>query len=244
MIGKSKDVVAIFKLAFSSLNITLLFVFVVGAIFSIPVYAKNTVVLELFTSQLCQNASMGDDLFQEIVERDMDIIAVSCHVQDFNVSDIEKDDLSKKFCDERKRTYEKILLVRGASVPLMVVNGHYDMNGTRRSLVEAGIALARSEGGVQDIELRADQDHLEINLTAQDIQGNSDIWLFAYDHVQHAKETTYTHVAQHLVHIMSWDGEAQGLSFPLQDIKADGYTVLVQNDTQGIVAAGTIKIRH
>ncbi len=229
-------------------------VFVFILFLSVSVQAKDVVVLELFTTQLCGDTPPADILFDELLKEDPDIIGISCHVKSYDKEDGARDILARKFCDDRYSAYFSALNVGSFSVPFMVANGKYDMHGGHEELVRSGVAMARVEDRIVPITMSVTAAYLEFELDAQILSKNADVWLFAYDdyhepdHSARASvdgvavpDVAYINVATHLVKVLSWDGEGKGFSFPLQDIRADGYVILVQNDEDGVLAAGRVR---
>lgn len=207
------------------------------------------VVLELFTSQSCGFCPPADALIGQMAQQ-QSIIALSCHVDYFNVA---KNSLGKGFCTRRQNDYNRIIGTGPRYTPQLVVNGHLDMIGYQTGKVSAAILKARGEK-VALVDIKKDEaGTYSFSLPSINIK-NAEVRLLmaVYDMPKtlslmegsnFGKKLTYYNVVSDLKDLGPWDGKALSQSLPAHMSGQNaGLVVLAQNvKTGNIIAAGEWK---
>ncbi len=212
---------------------------------------KGIAVLELFTSQVCPDCKLADEILGNIVnDSDDNIIALGCHVIFLDGEEV-RDKLSREFCDERQSKYMIANVLQEISVPHMIINGKFDTIGDVEKTVRAGAKMGVSTNSVTRISLGLRNDFLDITLPEMSFDAPVDVWLFAYDKLQSAnigikqdvgETVNHVNAVNHLEKLTSWDGSYKNIAHSLKDIPANGYAVIAQyaNHTD-IIAAGKVE---
>lgn len=214
---------------------------------------KTMTVLELFTTQSCADCPPADMILEKIADEDeQHVIALGCHITYFD-SGPWKDTLSISDCDERQGDYFSSVPLEAIYTPQMVINGRFDAKGNKESLVRAAIAMSQSVNMVQELEIGLNPDSLQIALPAIKLEQPTTLWVISYDFSnttiitagQNAGQTIrYVNPVRHIRKIIDWDGSATTMTFPLTEIKAQGYAVIAQYEDSGdILAAGKAEKR-
>lgn len=215
------------------------------------------VVVELFTSQSCSSCPPADAVLGELADHN-NIIALGCHVTYWDHLDW-KDTLSLPACTQRQRDYAAQMGSNQVYTPQMVVNGHVEFVGSRRSTAmrEVGKA-AHSLKAVRAIALNRSGDTLTAQLPPLGFGvAPQTLWLapIAKPRTQAIKSgenrgrtVTYTNPVAALVNAGAWNGQAETrtIALPAQYPGApaiDGYILIAQSPPAGpIVAAGQLPL--
>lgn len=215
---------------------------------------KAITVVELFTSQGCYSCPPADNLLTEL-DKQANTITLSCHVTYWNYLGW-KDTFSKRYCDNRQRTYQSVLQGnQGVYTPQMVINGRYGAVGSRERTVGQAITIMARENRVEPVTLRLDSPHrLAINLPLVNTQQRHQLILLGTTGTQTVpinrgenggKTLDYHNPIEVVEHLGRWNGEQKTLVQKLDknpDIKE--WVVLAQTWPIGeIVAAGKIIMR-
>lgn len=98
--------------------------------------ANHVVVLELFTSQGCSSCPSADAILGKYaLENNPNIIPLAFHVEYWNRLGW-TDVFSKKMHSERQSAYAQTFNKGGIYTPQLVINGKYELVGSKKSLVE------------------------------------------------------------------------------------------------------------
>lgn len=198
-----------------------------------PVYAQSggVKVYELFTSTNCPGCPPADALFAQIAQDDENIIALGCHVTYFNRRG-RMDPMAQDFCDARQSQYRRAGVSPKTYTPQAVINGAAAIVGSHGSEVRSVLRYAT---GIESLALAAQGGYLDIRLPAMRFEDSVDVWLFGFDR----GTGEYAYPVKHLTKLMTWDGRGGKISFPVDDMRAQGYAVIAQNMKTGqIYAAG------
>lgn len=219
-----------------------------------PASADAPVVVELFSSQACSFCPKADALLGELAHAP-DIIALSCHVDYF---DVKTGSLSHPFCSARQVGYESTLRAGPKYTPQMVVNGHYDVVGYRRADVLTTIRRARKDQGMAVPVLKTEGSSVfSVSLPGLDTgvpaasehaeQAPYEIYVLAMDRphtvtvaegANAGKSIVYTNVVRNVGLLGSWDGGAKTLRFdPKMTEDSLGFAVLVSRTADGHIVA-------
>ncbi|MCB1530728.1 MAG: DUF1223 domain-containing protein [Rhodospirillales bacterium] len=206
------------------------------------------VVVELFSSQACTFCPPADR-FMGSLAKQTGLIALSCHVDYFDVKD---GSLSREFCTKRQTDYLKILDVPTHYTPQMVVNGHMDVIGYESDKVRAAILKARAEKiGTVKILAGADGAY-RFSLPEKDLEGRDiRLWQAVFDKPHEmtiteggnlGKKMRYYNVISRLKDIGPWTGAALTRSvYPSFREENAGMAIFAQDRKNGrIIAAGAV----
>jgi hypothetical protein len=208
-----------------------------------PARAEGIKVVELFTSQGCPSCPAADRIFGNIAENNSNVLALGCHVTYFDRR--WRDSMSRIVCDARQLAYNDSNVTSRSYTPQVVINGRTEIIGNKESAVRSALARAPS---LPALGLTLNGGYLDIALPQADLRKPADIWLFAYDDAQSiriggganaGKTISYARPVLNLTKLLSWNGQAINMSFPLSEFRAQNYAVIAQYaDYSGIVAAG------
>jgi len=235
--------------------IRLLLLFLVFVPAPVSAQGKTPIVLELFGSQGCPSCLVADRFMQTLVEEDKDVLVLACHVTYFDSSQF-KDSLSQKFCDGRQAGYLHALPLTQIVTPQFVVNGYDQLTGYRdastfdENFIRNAVEKARGDWALTNIPLTLRPGFVDISLPPMQLKKVSALWLFAYKReamgrsyasLSQSAEEKYVNAVTHLVKLLDWDGSSWEMSYPLEDIDADGFAVVAQIENFGrIFAVGNI----
>ena len=202
------------------------------------------VVLELFSTQACTFCPKADALMEHFMDR-KDIIALSCHVDYF---DVEQGSLALPICSTRQVNYEGSLDIGPKYTPQMVFNGRVDAIGYREQEVLRGINQARSAAIIPLSVYKNEDDTFLLSLPSAQT-GTYKVWLFVYeppvDHViqsgaNKGKAMTYYNLISKAGYLGAWDGRAKALKFnPKLADMSKGFVVIVQDNANNHIIAAT-----
>lgn len=176
--------------------------------------------------------------FQNLTINNPDIIALTCKIDNSRYNDTIIDPQRKKidsFCSDRRYGYSKALKFRERKVyPNILINAKYETNGEMPKILQAAIKLAKTDKGVQPLELGLrDGNILDISLPKLRLDYPVDIWVFTHQKFGN----TITDFKQ----LPPWDGRYYNLSLPLHDMKGDNIAIIIQDPTNAkIIAAGKV----
>lgn len=208
------------------------------------------IVLELFTSQSCSSCPPADKILDELADSDENIIALSCNVTYWNHLHWE-DTLSQDFCTTRQRNYVNGFGKRSAYTPQLVINGEYEMVGSRGRKINKTIDDIKNSDGLKRISLERDNKNLTINLpTLSKSQYVVTLLHHGARHTQsipsgenRGRTVNYTNPVQAIEILGTWDGEGNVATYDLNDVvDSKAIVVLVHkgSPTGEIVAAGKL----
>ena len=212
--------------------------------------ANAPIVVELFTSQSCSSCPPADRILGEISQDNDNIIALSCNVTYWNHLHWE-DTLSQDSCTKRQRNYTLSLNSRGPYTPQIVINGRYEMVGSREGSVKKAIKNAKTP--LKKINLRKDSKNLYIALPAM-VKEQYIVTLMAYgdEHTQSipsgensGRTVKYTNPVTKIMPLNTWDGTKGTMELANIEIEGDKNIVVVihqQSPTGPIVAAGKLSL--
>ncbi|TAE81609.1 MAG: DUF1223 domain-containing protein [Alphaproteobacteria bacterium] len=219
--------------------------------------AQPPILLELFTSQSCEDCPKADALVEHITQKNPHIITLSCPVDYWNYSGW-KDTLSRGFCTKRQVSYSTTIAPqRTLNTPEFIINGRETLKGN--DVFKLSNLLARTKTPIAPISLDyLDEDRLHIRIPAMKLGAHkAKITLLLYGPSQtvairggvlRGKKVTYTHPVQ-TIDILhpAWEGDAVDTTINLgkeRMERARGAVVLVhkgQRSTGKILALGHIQ---
>jgi len=208
---------------------------------------ERPVVVELYTSQGCYSCPPADRLLGELADLP-EVLALSFHVDYWDYIGW-KDVFASPAHSDRQRQYSRALSLRYVYTPQMVVDGRYDVAGSRGRQVVAAIEKAARNQVSLDIEIDVEENLVRLP-TGRAPKDGATVWLVMYD-AEHSTEITrgentgktltYHNVVRDYRELGVWNGEA--LEFPLDLAAAserDGCAVLVQQDRHGPIIGAVV----
>ena len=201
--------------------------------------SSNVVVLELFTSQGCSSCPPADALLQQLAS-DPQILALSFHVDYWDNSSW-RDPFSRPESTARQYAYGKALGQNGVYTPELVIDGARGMVGSRKSDIEAAVAVAKTQDKPVSVTITPNKKGLTISLTSSASIPAADIWLVTYSPqavtaVRGGENSGHDLVSINNVKVIKRIAQLTGTSTQL-DVPAlsngDHYMVLVQLPDNG-----------
>ena len=176
--------------------------------------ATQAVVVELYTSQGCSSCPPADALLGELAMR-QDVIALSLHVDLWDYIGW-KDTFASPMTTARQRAYAQALRARYVYTPQMVIDGRYDVVGSRRNEVRDLIAKAATEPKPLEIRFEAENGGRIVIPAGHAPDEGATIWLAVYDKEHETavergenrgRTLRYHQVVRELEELGTWQGE-------------------------------------
>ena len=200
---------------------------------------KQPVVVELFTSEGCSSCPPADAFLTDLA-KEPGVIALSLHVDYWNYIGW-ADPFSSPVMTARQQDYAHRLSGRYVYTPQMVIDGQYDVVGSRRNEVRSLIAAAAAQPKPLTLSYRDDASGDAVVIPAGDAPAEAAlIWLAIYDAAHETevlrgenkgKSLRHSNVVRELEQIGSWDGRETVIPIDTQALSArgrDGCAVIVQ----------------
>ncbi|WP_306152345.1 thioredoxin family protein [Roseovarius sp. MMSF_3281] len=202
------------------------------------------VVVELYTSQGCSSCPPADAYFLELARQE-GIVALAMHVDYWDYIGW-KDSFADPDYTARQKSYAAAQGKQMVYTPQMIVDGTYDVAGTKPDAVATAIAKHRAEPNPVALKLRREGGSLHITATPRGaVPGRMDVTLLRYQPKatvaiksgENAGRTlSYANIVTSMEALGTWTGET-----PLrltQPIKGDSpVTVLIQQSGHGPITA-------
>ena len=139
-----------------------------------PIIKTNSngiVVLELFTSQGCSSCPPADEVLAKYAkENNSNVIPLAFHVDYWNYIGW-KDPFSKAQYSERQREYAQIFNSNGVYTPQLVINGKYELVGSKKNEIDKLVTKESSLPNNNSIKIISSTllgNQLEIKFNASD----------------------------------------------------------------------------
>lgn len=201
-------------------------------------------VLELFSTQACTFCPKAD-AFMEAYADYQHVIALSCHVDYFDVNEAS---FSLPECTKRQVSYEKSLDIGPKYTPQMVVNGDQNAIGYSPASIQVAFNNVRKHSVPPFMIDRLSKDTYRANLP--DVtEGEYNVWAFMYDKPKTqvvrdggnvGKRMTYYNVVSKAKFLGAWQGASKKITFETKTNESTkGIAILVQraDDNQIILAS-------
>lgn len=215
---------------------------------------KQTVFVELYTSQGCSSCPAADQILGDLKKRD-DVVALSFSVDYWDYIGW-RDTLAKRENTVRQQAYEKVLPSHRVYTPQIVIDGAQDMPGNQRQdVVEAIQRRAAGQGKRVQVALSQAGDTVEVRIGALAGSKPATVWLahtVASRTVKigsgenFGRTITYHNVVRDFSAVGRWSGEAMTLELPARGApgeNTDGVTVWLQTGNPGpVLGAAQLKI--
>ena len=216
-----------------------------------PLHAadKETVVVELYTSQGCYSCPPAEKFLHDLADR-ADVIALEFHVDYWDYIGW-KDPFAKKAFTNRQKGYRETLQSRYVYTPQMVIDGQDHAVGSDKMAVELGIRDSRDskrDRAAPRVTLaRAGADDLSITVDGDAGGGVYDLYLATYDREHttkiergenRGKTLTQRNIVRDLLLVQQWRGGDVDRTIPAERF-ADrgGWVVMLQAAGQGPIVA-------
>ncbi len=187
---------------------------------------RAPVVVELYTSQGCSSCPPADALLAELAGRD-DVIALSLHVDYWDYIGW-PDPFANPAHTARQRAYARRMARRTVYTPQIVVDGTYDVIGSRRKAVANAIAMAAETPPAVAVALSNTAVRIG---TGRPPPEGATVWLAVWDawhETQVARGENagrrlgHAHVVRRFERLAAWDGQALELPLDLAAARAEG----------------------
>lgn len=199
------------------------------------------IVMELFTSQACVFCPKADVFMKDFTVPEH-VIALSCHVDYFNVK---VGSLSLPECGQRQEMFESSLHQGPKFTPQMVINGTKSVVGYRQADVWRALDQAIIEPAKVGIILPVPHGD-EFDLTLPEVNSKSlNLIAMTFDSIKTVKITdgtnkgktlTYYNTVMSVSDLGSWSGEAKTIHFSAENtVGRSGIVVLGQDRTTGAI---------
>ncbi len=220
---------------------------------AVPASAQESLtVVELFTSQGCELCPPADKILEKISRMD-DVLALSLPVDYWDYMGW-KDTYGSENNTARQEAYNQRLGRRGVYTPQMIVNGVYDVVGSREEEVAAVLDQARqNSGGSIAAALKGTRDHLVLELGESELARNAVLRFVWYDSEQKVaikkgdnsgRSLRYINVVRGAKIIGEWEGAALTMPLDLNALDESGANcaaVIIQDGPDGRIL-GAAKI--
>jgi hypothetical protein len=217
---------------------------VAPAVFARPAVA-DPVVVELYTSQGCEECWRANAVVAEVAERD-DVLALTFAVDYWDYLGWE-DSFAQPIFTDRQEAHMRSLGLRMLRTPQVVVDGQAHASGLDRvavdSLIDAHKAGMR---GAPDVQIISRGRRAAV-AAGRVPPGGADVWLVRYDPrplnvtvtkgENRGRTVPHRNVVRELVHLGSWNGRPRGFRLPEATAPGLKTTVLVQARRQGRLLA-------
>ena len=211
---------------------------------------KPLTVVELFTSQGCSSCPPADAFLGELTKRG-DLLALSVHVDYWDYIGW-KDPFASASNTQRQRDYARTFHMGYVYTPQMVIQGAYQVTGSDRAKVLAGIEKA-AKGKRVPVTFGRDQGKIHVALPGAHTTDEAAVWLALFDG-QHetairrgengGRTLRYYNVVRKMVRIGTWTGQEMKIPTGITDEMAagrDGCGVILQSLKTGRIL-GAAKI--
>ena len=204
--------------------------------------AKSPVVVELYTSQGCSSCPPADAMLGELAD-DPDVLALSFHVDYWDYIGW-KDPFALPISSQRQRSYSQFLSRRYVYTPQMVIDGRFDVVGSRRSEILSTVEKAAAETAKLPVDIDLAAGRVTIPAGRAPAQGAT-VWLAVFDekHTTDVKrgenagrELSYYNVVRELRKLGTWQGSKLEISLDLGDGQQQsqgGCAIIVQEGETG-----------
>jgi hypothetical protein len=206
--------------------------------------STSPVVVELFTSQGCSSCPPADALLRELAGRD-DVIALGHHVDYWDYIGWE-DPFASEEATLRQRQYARALSLSFIYTPQMVIDGRFDVVGSRRGQVMSTIDNAAASSRLAAVTIDEANGRIVVE-GAEAPEAPCSVWLAYYDashetDVARGENRGSTLVNANVVRsfekIGTYVGDRLEIAADFAAAKADGrggVAVLIQEATNGPV---------
>jgi hypothetical protein len=218
----------------------------------------HPVVVELYTSQGCNDCPPADRILAEIAQR-RDVIALTFPITYWDMLGW-KDTFATEANTERQRAYAKAMNHSGIYTPQVIVDGVEDVIGSRRDKVLAAIAR-RAAANVKayniPIAIAASDERIEIAIAGVPRHERVDarVWVMqtrsrarvnVEDGENQGKTLFYANIVRRIKEVGFWNGGPLtiDLPYPVRADDHDGLVVLLQSKRYGaIIGAAMVQSR-
>lgn len=210
--------------------------------------ADNVVLVELFTSQGCSSCPPADRNLGALSGR-KDVLGLSLHVDYWDYLGW-RDTFARREHTNRQLRYKSHLGLRVIYTPQMVVQGTYDVLGSRPGDLKKAIAKVRALPARVWIAITAKAGMLKARLTADPRPKPCTVWIASFANKRTVRiargenagrRMTYHNVVDKLMRVGRWDGSKQDVSLP-QPAPGNGVAIWIQDERTGrILAASFIR---
>ena len=212
-------------------------------------FAKDAVVVELFTSQGCSSCPPADRLLAEIAERD-DVIALALHVDYWDYIGW-KDQFADPGFTQRQRDYARAAGERSIYTPQMVIGGVDHIVGVKAMKLADLLAKHAATPDPVKVTLSRDGDRVTVRAKATGrIRTDALVQLVTYTPEatvdirrgeNAGRRLSYHNIAQAWVTVGKWDGRGEFRA--TARVSADTPVVVLVQDRKGGPILGASRLK-
>lgn len=209
---------------------------------------KGVILLQLFSSESCPFCAAAERNLKDLAA-DPSIIGVTCMVDYFDSG--KPSILSRPFCQTEQDVYVHMLRTGSNYTPMLVINGQTQMPGQDLQKVSKGIKTINEGGNLPaNITINIGHDTGNYDALLPEIAAGSGKYVLRVVMVKHTpdsallngavqqRERNPHNVVTSMIEGGVWDGKRRLWSVqPKADGIADGFIVVVQDQTSGVVMA-------
>ena len=213
-----------------------------------PAVASGPVVVELYTSQACEECPRANAIAAGLAARP-DVLPLTFPVDYWDYLGW-TDTLAKPEFGERQASHREALQLRGLQTPQVVINGRSTASGLQRRAV---VALIRTEAAAAPSRPTARFTARGRRASVSDgpaPQGGAEVWLVRYDprlvnvHVREGanrrRSVPHRNVVRELVQLGRWTGTYRSWLVPPAETAGLETALLVQAEDSGRVLAAAV----
>jgi len=216
----------------------------------------HPVVVELFTSQGCNDCPPADRLLTEIAQH-RNVIALSLPITYWDMLGW-KDTFATEANTQRQKAYAHAMNHSGIYTPQMIVDGIQDVVGSQRDKVLAAIdsrGEADEAGANVPIAIATSDERIEIAIAGSAAQARGDVrvWLMqtrsqarvdVEDGENRGRTLSYVNLVRRIKEVGHWNGGPMIIDLPiaLREDDRDGLVVILQSKGYGqIIGAAMVQ---
>jgi hypothetical protein len=193
---------------------------------------KQPVIVELFTSQGCSSCPPADKILGELT-RQPGVIPLTLNVDYWDYLGW-RDTLGSNKHTLRQKSYAANRGSRQIYTPQMVVNGHVDVVGSRRSEVLEAVSAASTTGPRVPMKISETDDKIIIDVASRPQQvtaKKATIWVMVTSPKvdvpikrgeNSGKNITYFNVVRQIIPAGMWDGKPMHIELPKEGLNIKG----------------------
>ena len=214
-----------------------------------PAHASGPIVVEVFTSQACEDCGRANAVVGGLAERP-DVLPLTLPVDYWDYLGWTDTFAQPEFA-ERQRAYGSALKLRGLRTPLAVVDGRATASGLQRGRLAALIRARHASAPAKPTARFASAGRRAVISGGPVPSGGAEVWLVRYDPriinvavtrgPNRGRTVPHRNLVREMVRLGSWTGRARSFDLPEPPAASEGLrsAVLVQavRDRQILAAA-------
>ncbi|MEM7196948.1 MAG: DUF1223 domain-containing protein [Pseudomonadota bacterium] len=213
-----------------------------------PILAKDSVLLELYTRNQCENCRVAETLAAEMIKQDKSLQYITFHVAHDNL-ERKGNPFTSEFNNERWRNYTQRMGYTYDYTPLFVFSGISNIIGAEKQ--KAYEALKKAKVFIKKLNLNINARKVKNTMFVdfeyeRALQSKFDVWLYSYERKKASKISYGSQKGRYQrgVNIVNgawllgaWDGQATSVELQLPDRLRGKLLLVIQETKQGSIIA-------